>query len=222
MRRIPPVRELKPPPMRAKSIDERIRLITKRPLHHSYADWDFSSVNWVLDEDIYHDAPPSLHSTASVTCLVKHATTGALSDGRLITWARSNNLLYGLLITVFRNQVADGGANFDDTYLITIQKDRIIFYSYEGGVVEEIDTKAFTWVWAINTWYKIRVTWWSALARIYVRVERWDGAAWVTLGGASDTDFEDTDDLWKDNPVNRCGIGLSGTYLWYDDVEVWA
>jgi hypothetical protein len=188
--------------------------------HHTFADWDFQNANWTLDGTIYHTEAPSLHGLGSNQALIKHATTGALSNGRLVFWTRSSSIGY-LTEFSFRDQVADGNADQENTYRLTVKEDEMTFDKYIAGTPNPIDTKAFTWVWAINAWYKIRVTWWTSVDRIYVRVERWTGTEWVTLGGEADTDFEDTDDQWKDNPVNRCGPHLISSYSYIDDLEVW-
>lgn len=189
--------------------------------HHSITDWDFESAEWTLDGVIYHTAPPSLHGIiASGAALVKHATTGALSDGRIIAWVRSSSAAY-LPWFIFRNQKVDGGADSEDTYRLQIYDDHVDLISYIAGVQDIVQAKDHTWGWLANTWYKLRLTWWTSVDRIYVRIERWTGTEWVTLGGEADIDFEDTDDLWKDNPVNRCGLLFFGVW-WQDDVEVWA
>lgn len=209
----------KMPEFKPTSVDERIR--GRKPKHHSITDWDFSSVDWTLDETIYHTAIPSLHGTTGAPChsLVKNATTGALSDGRMIMWIRGNYATY-LVGLLFRNQATDGGADNQNQYMFRIMPDELTFAYYLVGGYNAIDAKAMTWEWALETWYKIRLTWWTSVDRIYVRMERWTGTEWVTLGGAADTDFEDVNDRWKDNPVNRCGIYLD-QFLWVDDLEVW-
>lgn len=204
------------------SIDERIKreAFIPRPLkHHSITDWDFQYVTWVLDGAIYHAAPPSLHGTASGAVLVKNATTGALSNGQLITWVRVDSGT-ALLNAFFRNQVADGGADNADCYFLRIAETECILNYYIDSSITVVETKAHTWNWVVDTWYKIRLTWWTSAERLYVRVERWTGTAWVTLGNEMDTDFEDVNDRWKDAEVNRCGFSISAT-RWQDDFEVW-
>ncbi len=210
------------PKFKPLSIDEQIKRQTliPRPLkHHSITDWDFLNVNWNLDLEIYHDAPPSFVGTGAGMMLIKHATTGALSDGRLILWLR---YAAGNVITFyFRNQQADGNAGFANCYnMIVWATDTVKVSSYTGGVGSEVATKNRTWNPDYNTWYKLRLTWWTSLNRLYIRLERWTGTEWTTLGDEMDTDFEDTDDLYKDNPVNRCGFDYASNH-WQDDVEVW-
>ena len=209
------------PEFKPSSLDQRVdrALAPRKRLHFSYADWDFSTVDWTLDETIYKAAPPSMHGTGASLITAKHATTGALSDGRLINWMRSGDASY-LGYIFFRNQAADGTSNYENCYYSRIEDDRTTFYYFLTGGSHEIDTHLMDWNWAINTWYKIRWTWWTSVDRIYFRVERWDGDAWVTLGGAADIDFEDTNDRWKDETVNRVSIYVT-TNLWYDDVEIW-
>ena len=204
------------------SLDQRVEraLAAKGRTHFSRTDWDFADSNWTLDETIYHAAAPSLRGTSTgKPALIKNATTGALSDGRLIAWLRSGVATY-LPAIWFRNQQADGGASYSNTYLIYIYNAKIEFYYYLAGGGNLIDTHAHTWSWAAATWYKIRITWWSSADILWVRVERWDGDAWVTLGGAADVDFQDPDDRWKDETVNRCGFQYYSQW-WVDDVEVW-
>lgn len=209
------------PEFKPSNMDERIRRALpagKRP-HFSYADWDFQNVDWTLDPAIYKAAPPSLRSTTLTLALAKHATTGALSDGRLITWARSGSLV-SLIIVMFRAQDADGGAGLINTYYIRIRETEVTLSKFVATAQSEVDAQNITWNWLVDTWYRIRVTWWTSVDRIYVRVEYWDGDSWETLGGDADTDLEDTNDLWKDNARNRCGIYCIDD-RWYDDVEIW-
>lgn len=194
-------------------------LAARKRTHFSRADWDFENVSWTLDGAIFHTAAPSLSGTDFGLALVKDATTGALSDGRMVAWRRSN-VGSALGFFYFRNQDADGSSSRTNTYGVEIRDDEIMFTKHVGGAPTTIDTHAFTWVWALNTWYKIRVTWWTSVDRIYVRVERWTGTEWATLGGAADTDFEDVNDLWKDAAVNRCGVYYGNVY-WIDDFEIW-
>ncbi len=187
----------------------------------SYTDWNFENVNWELDDGIWHTAPPSFTASALCTSLVKHATTGALSDGRLVTWIRSSTTTtLGMLL--FRNQKADGAADHQDSYVLFINDSEpgLRLYRYIGGAFSTIDTKAHTWAFAANTWYKIRITWWSAADRLFLRTERWTGTEWVTFGGAADDDIEDPDDQFKDAEVNRCGVRPQSIW-WFDDLEVW-
>ena len=209
------------PEFNPSSLDGRIKrahAARKRP-HFSYTDWDFMNADWTLDETIYKAAPPSLHGTGGGLALAKHATTGALSDGRLIMWMRSSIADY-LGYLFFRNQVADGTADYENCYYVRLDDDGLVFYYFLTGSSNPIDTHLMDWNWAINTWYKIRWTWWTSVDRMYLRTERWDGDAWVTLGGAADIDFEDTNDRWKDETRNRVGIYYM-TSKWFDDVEVW-
>jgi len=203
-------------------MDERVERAAplKYPSHHSQTDWDFSNVNWLLDEDIYPTAPPSIKGTA-VSCilLVKDATSGALSDGRLVSWVRGSTV-GALTIFYFRNQVADGGASTANTYMIFITETTVKLYYYLATAAHLIESKDITWEWALNTWYKVRVTWWTAGGQLNVRMERWNGDSWEKLGGDADTDFADANDRWKDATVNRCGISVYNA-RWYDDLEVW-
>lgn len=211
----------KMPEFKPSSLDQRVAraLATKKPLHHSITDWDFQNVSWLLDEAVYKAAPPSLHGAASGVALAKHATTGALSDGRLVFWARSSGTGY-LARFWFRNQHADGGADYVSTYYVAIKTNDAEFRKWVATAPTLLDTHVMTWTWAADTWYKVRVTWWSSAETLWVRVERWTGSAWVTLGGAADTDFSDADDLWKDNAVNRTGSYYTvSEYI--DDLEVW-
>ncbi len=206
------------------SIDERIKrqALIPRPLkHHSLADWDFENVDWILDEVIYHTEVPSLLGIGTGgQALIKHATTGALSDGRLILWLRSS-LATELCYLIFRNQKADGDADRDNTYSLSIYENTVVLKYYLGGEPSvEVETKDHTWSWVINTWYRLRLTWWTSAERLYVRIERWTGTAWVTLGGDADIDFQDVNDRWKNETVNRCGLSYYEKFH-QDDLEVW-
>lgn len=208
--------EFKPLP-----VDKRIEraAAAEGPLHHSLTDWDFQNVSWTLSATVYHTAAPSLIGTAAGAALIKNATTGALSDGRLIIWTRTSTTS-ALLRMLFRNQAADGDANLTSTYYIYVVPTAVSLYVYLTGSPILLSKKNMTWTWDINTWYKLRVTWWTTAAKLYVRVERWNGSAWVTLGGDADVDFEDANDRWKGNPVNRCGVHYANV-IWSDDLEVW-
>lgn len=211
------------PEFEPSSVDERINgaAAAGNPGHHSFLDWDFENVNWVLDDAIFHAAPPSLHGTAGAIALVKDSETGALSDGRLVAWARATGT--GELVWFgFRNQHADGGADRQNYYWVRISAAAggVRLYRYIAGGSTLIDTKTHTWVWAKDTWYKIRITWWSAADRLFLRTERWTGTEWVTFGGNADVDIQDVADQFKDAEVNRCGLYYHSLF-YFDDVEVW-
>ncbi len=186
----------------------------------SLTDWDFENENWRLHPTIYHTAAPSFQGTVAGVALVKHAISGALSNGRLVVWAWTNDA--GVLaLLVFRNQVVDGSAELQDSYYIWIEGASLGFRAIVGGEYLLTIEKDHTWNWAVETWYKLRVTWWTSAERIYVRVERWTGTEWVTLGGDADTDFEDVNDRWKDSETNRVGVQYVAWTRLYDDIEVW-
>lgn len=203
-------------------MDERIERAAplSLPSHHSQSDWDFANVNWLLDENIYPTEAPSIRGTTpACVMLVKDATSGALSDGRVVSWVYAD-ITSVLTVFFFRNQIADGGAAATNTYMIYIGETAILLYYYLNGKASLVESKGHTWSWAADTWYKVRVTWWSAGGSIFVRMERWNGDSWERLGGDADTDFADANDRWKDNAVNRIGISVCQN-RWYDDLEVW-
>jgi len=209
------------PEFKPSNMSDRIKraLAARGRTHFSRADWDFQNASWTLDGAIYKTSAPSLHGTGSGLALVLNASSGALSDGRLVGWMRSDAASL-LPLLFFRNQRADGGADVNNSYYIQLQATSVLLRKYVGGGASTIDTHNMTWTWSVDTWYKIRVTWWTSVDRMYVRVEYWDGDSWKTLGGDADTDFEDVNDLWKDNAVNRVGVYYM-TSKWIDDFEAW-
>jgi hypothetical protein len=206
------------------SIDKRIK-------HHSVSDWNFSTADWSLDTGIYQSPPSSikLYRTDWLCyALLKHSVSGAIYEGRIVDWLRVDQGRYTTRVPtyMFRNQTADGGANYANGYNISFYGssasggspvDRV---SFRKGAAE-IANAALAQSLAKQTWYKLRITWWVSSGILMVRVEYWNGSEWVK----ECDDFNDPSNSWPDTGIGRVGVGQISGYMpnttWHDDTEVW-
>lgn len=183
-------------------------------------DWDFEAANWTIDPAQYVSAPSCVMVANIYAILSRRADCQALAEGRLVTYIRSPHNSCPFILNC-RNQAALGLANDSDCYRMT----RLTAGGAGGGIVERMEAHTVVWsasfgtleALSIDTWYKIRFTWWIDWGKIRFRLERWNGSAWVQEG----VDCEDPDNKWADAAVNRVGIQGSGYYPWYDDTEIW-
>jgi len=187
--------------------------------HHSPSDWWFTHANWVLSTTEFVSPPTSLKTTGMslfVTCNLDEAE--CIPEGRVIcstmnmSWADPQ----GVVLRAQKNT----GAEY--------QKNSYACFNNDGSAWvcrRFVGTTGYNIGWfdiptSTETWYRQRITWWNgedgngdpALA---VQIERWEAGEWVDYG----TVF-DTDNVWKDSAVNRCGIRTSGG-AYHDDTEIW-
>ncbi|MBA7535663.1 hypothetical protein ES705_27921 [subsurface metagenome] len=199
--------------------------------HHSLADFDWSDVNKrALDTGLFVSPPSCLRCRndqagfETVHFLCKHADTLDIPDGRIVCWMRTHHPNSAGFRLTFRNQCADGSADFANCYFIGIFTDTTYIGHRIAG--DETYFRTITWAWAPDTWYHIRLTWESEPdpgngTRIKITFELEVDDEWVQQG---DTAY-DSADLWKDSGTNRVG-GSRETHISYpnyeDDTEYWA
>jgi len=206
-----------------------LRIPADPPHHSANVDWDHSSTAWTLDDAAYVSEPKSLKwpviSIARRFSLCKHAGTTVLPEGRIVSYIRTSSTASRNGFC-FRHQSSVGSAadrNFYSIIYIT-PLSQIQFYVNVGGAYTLLKTGAYGggFTLPINTWRKVRVTWWESGGVLYVRVEWWTGTEWTNVCD----EFFHADNRWFDSEINRCGLWMSksggGThYNWFDDTEVW-
>lgn len=188
--------------------------------HHTVGDWDKPAAGWELDTDNYISPPSSLYFflNAPHAFLCRLAGSLCLPSGRLVTYVRPF-FLDDYWLT-FRNQATLGTEEVKDCYLIaTDRTSRIEF----GKRVNNVYTLLAEWVttWTIGIWQRVRVTWWTTYddmntPSLAVHLEVWEDEAWADKGIKYDTD-----NLWADSEVNRCGLASFHSGIGWDDTEIW-
>jgi len=200
------------------------------PPHHSAeVDWDHSADRWILDDSVYVSEPRSIRWKTSTTqrgcSICKHAGTTALNEGRIVSWHRQNHSnAYGGFC--FRHQAPVGTADLQNLYYMNfnLYTNAVGFGKMVNGKKTGIASKPFGggFTFPINTWRKVRITWWEEGGVLYLRVEWWNDTEWVQICD----DFNDPDNLWSGSAVNRCGLFMgyeaaATHYNWWDDTEIW-
>ena len=186
-------------------------------VHRSTGDWDFKTTSWELDSTVYVSAPSSLHFTAALNnALVKTATVpiAYVKEGRLVTYLRGS--AYCRFDLAFRLQ------DPDNCYFVQLRTGLDYQYIFRKrlGTPIILQMKQIDWL-PLNTWKKVRVTWWNDYVGLVIRVEYWDGENWVKLLD----DGYDSENWWKDvgGRVGMGDIALSeySQYTFYDDTEIY-
>lgn len=197
------------------------------PLHHSAnVDWDWSHDDYELTTEQYVSEPKCLKWQAPTTpwrqTLCKHAGTTVLNEGRVVSWLRTTIATANPAV-MFRNQAAVGTANYLNMYILNFAPNlsQIQLGKFVGGSGVGIDSNAFGggFTFPINTWRKVRVTWWETGGVMYVRVEWYHDTEWTNICD----ELFDADNMWSGETVNRCGLhfGGAGGVVYADDTEVW-
>lgn len=205
-----------------KEIDTKLVKALK-PLHHSTGDWDYDSANWTLDTDVYVSAPSSFRPTGipsgTIRALVKTAVVpiADVKEGRIVNHQRMVNWEFGCWYFL-RYQDAD------NYYLVIINQYgpttiHVEVIRRKATVETTLGTKDMT-DYGPNAWRKFRVTWWNDYVGLVVRVEFWDGSAWIWI-----LDAYDSQNNWKD-VGGRVGFRLengsyAGYFTWIDDSEIY-
>lgn len=202
--------------------------------HHSTTDFDFRTANWLLDDSQFISAPTSLKLTkitpsAIQITILKDILSGPIEQGRIVSWCRSPYVSTSSFHAfVFRNLSPDNSASTFPFYAV-------VFFSTAARWMKYTSATAFTTLhtWladgrpfiVANEWRCLRVSWWngknpSDIDATVCRFERNIDGIWYPT-----TDAYDTDQLNKNAPVQRCGVGfhsaIADSYDWWDDTEFW-
>ncbi|MBA7535023.1 hypothetical protein ES705_27273 [subsurface metagenome] len=199
------------------------------PVHHSLADWDFQygALNRSLSADRFISAPTSLRLKRAAggawydMILCRLPATQCLPQGEVRNW------FYGYLTAYmpccFRNQAALGSANHNNCYYIYLPGESSILYRTVDGFGTTRDTSTFHV--DSNTWTHVRVFWYNGTTpgdapALCVDLYRDVAGEWIKEGST----LYDTDNSWKDEPVNRAGFYAriaSDHPQYWDDTEIW-
>lgn len=189
-------------------------------------DWDFSSINWELDEAQYVSSPSSLSCLEDagvlLLALVKTDTVpiANVEEGRVITSFRftiSGEDIAKMRV-VFRYQ---DSSNFYYVRIRTtgVSPNAIIeIYRVKAGDSTLLDSLVVSV--AKDVWVQWRVTWWNDYVGLVIRVDRYVSEAWE-----HQLDAYDSENNWEDIG-GRVGIGLirAGVvihFIWADDTAIY-
>jgi hypothetical protein len=153
--------------------------------------------------------------------LCKYSGTTNIPQGQLVSWVKvgTNNPPYFLFI--FRNQSSIGTVDNPNAGY------KVQFDAYHPGMYIFRDSSSIYSTSSLlnapsswTNWNKYRVTWWTdpGGAGLMIRVELWNGSSWVKMIN----DFNDSQDKYKNNTLNRVGIGSASAVMWFDDTEIWS
>ncbi|MBA7534779.1 hypothetical protein ES705_27028 [subsurface metagenome] len=203
--------------------------------HHSTGDFDFIVGTWSLSSDYFVSPPTSLYfsrPTADVAqaALLKHSISGAVEQGRIVSWFRSHTLGETRRnLFVFRNPSPDGSPAIVNSYAIEFSQTYIRWLWYTGTTTyDEIVTiyTALPYYITAGEWFLLRISWWNGVnpqsdPATIVRVEKFVEDVWTQFGD----DVYDTNQRNIGNPVQRAGIGVhatgTGIIAYWDDTEFW-
>ncbi|MBU1067110.1 hypothetical protein KKE60_04955, partial [Patescibacteria group bacterium] len=184
---------------------------------------------WKLEVGTFVSPPSSLrlfppyYIDTPLAVLCRYTPTLTLEQGRILSWMQWLGTTPNNCSLLFRAQAPLGSASINNSYLVG--------FGYNGKRWRYIDptgvsTTIASWGGGLdsNTWYRYRITWWNGKNlqnqdACCLRLERWDGAAWVSEGDAYDTNNRN-----KGSAINRVGLaywGASGYSVYYDDTEIW-
>lgn len=191
-------------------------------------DWDFSGTNWALDVAVYVSSPSSVRRNGSGNLIYTAKNTIApptyLKEGRLVTYFRLEQWAYGgvdsQIMFLFRYQSEWNTYFVSAKRTVTDAMDWVIG-RYIDGFLTTLKSATLTTL-PFGAFNKLRITFWKDAAGLVIRVEYWNGSAWVSL--VSDT--YDSADQWGDvgGKIGFKDIGVSGgpaTSAYIDDTEIW-
>jgi hypothetical protein len=232
----------RPPKMKLVGIERwsyreppRFRRILPPEIPGATSDWDFNQSLWNLDTGTYISSPSSLKMVSQTCILCKYAGTTNISQGQIITWAKTEYGPGASYVSTFefwfRNQSPVGSFSYtrvSPPYAwIANNGYTIVFYVYAYGLYIYRDTTQiyYTSSWlnkpsSWTSWNKYRITWWTDTggAGLMIRIEWWNGSSWVTMVN----DINDSQDKYKDSTINRVGGGSGASAVWFDDTEIWS
>lgn len=189
--------------------------------HHTSGDWDFANANWILDNAVFVSAPSSLHFLANLNnCKLKPTTVpiANMKEGRIITYVRFSLQVHTEII--FRWQ------DDNNYYVVVLGCSQIGFPRnttvYRRKAAANTLLRQANVIWTpLNTFARVRITWWNDFVGLVIRVEYWDGANWVQFFA----DAFDAQNNWKDIG-GRIGLGdfaltNAASFLWFDDTFIY-
>ena len=184
---------------------------------HSTGDWDFKTTDWELNSTYYVSAPSSLHFIGDGNnTKVKTSTVpiAYVKEGRLITQIRRS--ASGSLDLAFRLQ------DDNNCYFVNLAPFNSPQWIIRRRLGENTTLKWKTVDFLpLNTWKKVRVTWWNDYVGLVIRVEYWDGEKWVKLLD----DGYDSLNYWKDVGgrvgMGNIGLAITSSKTYYDDTEIY-
>lgn len=178
-----------------------------------------------MDSTIYVSSPSSIKCAGGVyPVLCRYSGTTNLPQGRVVSYFRATASGTQRFCFYFRNQADVGIADRSNTYEFfgTFYATTSPWYLYEyiGGTQYTLyfGSSYLTGNFSLDTWHRIRITWWLSGSVPMIRVERYangwdkivaDMSDSTPTGGAT---------------VNRFGIGAlaaSAYGVWFDDTEIW-
>jgi len=215
--------------LKLEAIELFCRVPNARPpvLRDYVDDWDYNYTEWGLDGAEYVSPPSSLkihraregNAPSSAVCfLCKYSPTLTIPNGRIITYAKTNNTSYNVHQIFMRNNSSVGDANNRLGYSLYFGR------STDSALWRDNSLISGTKISLPNmlSWVRFRITWFSSENGFEVHLEYWNGSEWVLLVA-----YVDPDDMYSDISPCRCGIGgnvwRNGTNaIWYDDTEIWS
>lgn len=200
------------------SMRRGLSAITRRPFKVADTpdDWDQLNANWEVTSSHYHSLDCSLHAKAGdppYTTLKNSVVPYVdLTNGRFVTWLmftgneQSNHLVFRSWGSGNNYQLMLYGAG--GPYVCAIRRE---LYGKHYEFVE------FSSPFALETWYKVRVTWHGLEGEsLYIIAEYLKAGVWTDLCAMA----EDPTNWWLD-------VGGGVGFLFYDpetyidDTEVW-
>lgn len=196
--------------------------------HHTVTDWDWQ--DGALGRSLYagtYISPPTclrlLKDSTRVqeVILCKEANTLVLPEGEFREWHQNYyNTLYP---AIFRNQAANGTANWQNQYELLAQATTLFLRRYNGGVGVNKDSTLITPY--VDVWKHYRTLWWNGkngegTPALCVELYIEEDSVWVKQGST----LYDVDNYWKDSAINRCGFRSYFGYThpeYFDDAEIW-
>jgi len=199
------------------------------PVHHSVADWDFTTgAHHALTEALFVSPPSCLYmywqagNPTFTAVLCRRGDTQVVPDGEVRTWYRTTNRTRGGFL-FFRNQHALGGADHENCYIWSLAGASARLSRYVAGDATFIGDIPI--VIENLTWYHFRTRFWSDKNpagddALNVELFMEEAGEWAKKGST----LYDTADQFKDSGINRLGIGGhtdGAPYHFFDDTEIW-
>ena len=199
---------------------------------HSPEDWDFQTSGlWALSSDRFISTPTSLCRPTDTTNLhiahvsLKPTFPTNIKQGRLVTYFNWKHLTLCRTHLLARAQTQPYLGEPANCYKLLVINDRMQLHCRLNGSATVLGEGFFSPQLAINTWYRVRFTWFEVPVEGQPPILRLQGDMFEYGLWQNYITYDDINNRWSGSAVNYIGFALEGVSVnaqcFIDDTEVY-